>query len=65
MKHQKKYILMFILEFLLFMGILLLLDWAANELNQWYTYVLQGLFFGVFMTLYSMWSDKRKENNGE
>ena len=62
MEKYKKYYLLFIIESLLFMGILAVIDWMMSEMNTWYTYVLQGILFGIFMTVYTYWSDKRKKS---
>ena len=68
-QRNKYYLLRFVLEALVFMGILSLIDWFMSEINPWYTYVIQGILFGFFMTFYSYWSDKQKqkkeENKGE
>lgn len=58
----KKYLSIFIVQSLVFMIALGLLDWASSDLQEWYSYVIQGLGFGLFMTLYSYWTYTRKKN---
>ena len=56
---------MFVLQSLLFAGILCLFDWNSLNTELVYGNLLQGVFFGVFMTAYSYWDDKRKKKHKE
>ena len=64
----RKYFLLFIVQFLVFAAILCIFDYQSLNLHKFYSNVLQGVLFGLFMTFYSYWDDKRKkkkENNQE
>ena len=65
MTGYRKYILMFIIESLIFIGVMCVIDWVSDEMHVWYTYLLQGVLFGVFMTLYTLWSDRKKDASGK
>ena len=65
MIQYKKYIATFVVQFILFVGILCLFDWKSLTLHKFYTNLIGGLFFGSFMTFYSYWEDKRKNKKDE
>ena len=58
---RKKYIGIFVIQFLCFTGILCLFDWKSLDLNRFYGNVFQGALFGFFMTFYTYWDNKRKK----
>ena len=60
MKRFKKYFWLFLLEFILFSGVLCLFDWNKMDTKLFYSNIIQGFFFGLFMSFYSYWSDKKK-----
>ena len=62
MTSRKKYVVVFLMEFLLFAGILCLFDWNTLDSQRVYGNLFQGVLFGVFMTAYHYWEDKRVKN---
>ena len=61
MSPLPKYIVSFLLYFIIFCGVLCLIDWKTLDLDRFYMNLVQGIFFGLFMTFYDYWSSKRKK----
>lgn len=58
---KKKYLILFFVQFLVFSGLLCLFDWNELDSKKFFSNVIQGVFFGLFMSFYTYWSDKQKE----
>lgn len=65
MINLKKYFIQFILHFFIFLGVLCLFDWNKLDTKTFLSNVLQGFLFGIFMTFYNYWSDKRNEKKSD
>ena len=61
MKSLKKYSVTFVVQFILFTGVLCLFDWGSLDSHRFYSNLVQGVLFGVFMTAYNYWDDNRKK----
>ena len=61
MNSKKKYLLAFLANFIVLTGFLCLFDWNSLDSHRFISNVIQGFFFGIFMSLYDYWNDNRKK----
>lgn len=61
MKGTQKDLIVFLVQSVIFMILILLFDWIEEEFKTWYYYLIQGLIYGLLMTLYFKWVDNREK----